>query len=93
MKAIKTVTIPRTPLSWHAEFVLKTVTEEHEKMLALVQCMCRRLEPKDPGNIPDNFDFTSWRFAELLEERLEKVEFINLLRQILEEACALKKSV
>ena len=62
------------------DVALDFVEEEREKMLALAMALCRRLEPVDPKDPADTDDITSWRLAQLLEERLTDTGFTKTLR-------------
>ena len=59
------------------------VEEEHDKLLALAFALVHRLEPVDPQNPTDTDDLTSWRFAQMLEERLSSPQFTDTLRSFL----------
>jgi len=58
---------------------MEWVEEEHDKLLTLAFALLHRLEPADPQN-PDDGDPTSWRFAQMLEERLSNPQFADTLR-------------
>lgn len=63
-------------------FALSYLEEEHEKLLALAMSLRRHLEPVDPEHPGDDVNLNAWRLAQILEERLEKTEFVNAMRSL-----------
>lgn len=67
--------------SWNLAF--EYLEDEHETLLALATTLVNRLQPQDPADPDDCADKTSWRLAQLLNERVESTEILNTMRALM----------
>lgn len=68
------------------DLAMSLMEEEHEKLLCIALSLANKLEPKNPKDIQDDEDVIAWRLAQVLEERLSSVEFLNDMRGLLKVA-------
>lgn len=71
-----------TPTADSNRFAFGFLEDELETLLCLSIALKNQLEPNDPNNPGDEFDPTSWRLAQVLNERLSNVGFTNSMRQL-----------
>jgi len=66
------------------KFAADYLDEELEKLLCLSICLTNRLEPKNPKEPTDEEDTISWNLARVLCERLERKDFSDSMRSLLQ---------
>ena len=65
--------------------IMEILTDEFEQLYALSCSLTSRLAPStiDPESCPD---INSWRLAQLIEERLETNEILQMIKETLAES-------
>lgn len=67
-----------------ADSIISEWESERDKVFALVACVVRGLEPKDPASFTTGEKFNEWRIAQVIEDMLGDCESLNAVRRMLE---------